>query len=459
MYLMNLKIKDFNEINGTVKAPPSKSYSHRAVILASLAHGTSKLYDVLYSEDVLASIRACEALGAVITKKKEIILKGGKSVKMDYLEVQGTGGKLHNNSPNPSEDMIDLANSGTTLRIMTSLAALSDNEVVFTGDDSLKTRPMGALLDALEPLGVKTVSMHDNDKAPIKIMPGYHGGESEILGSISSQFISSILISAPLTEKGVFLEVFPQFVSKPYVDMTISIMKTFGVGVDEEETGLHDVCTSCEERCLGMDYSVSPQKYMSCDYVVEGDYSSASYLLAAAAIAGGDIRVQNLFKDSKQGDKIIIDILKDMGVDITVFNDYLIVKSDGNLKAVSEIDLSNAPDLLLTVAVLASCACGDTKITGVHHARLKETDRIDTTCRELEKLGCVLEENDDGMIIKGNTIHGGTVSSHNDHRLAMAFSLLGLKHDVEVEDGECFDVSFPNFIESMAEIGVELELE
>ena len=350
---MNLKIKDFNDIRGTVKAPPSKSYSHRAVILASLAHGTSKLYDVLYSEDVLASIRACEALGAVISKKKEIILKGGKSVKTDYLEVQGTGGKLHNTNP---EDMIDLANSGTTLRIMTSLAALSDNEVVFTGDDSLKTRPMGALLDALKPLGVKTVSINGNDKAPLKIFPGYQGGESEILGSISSQFISSILISSPLTEQGVFLEVFPQFVSKPYVDMTISIMKTFGVEVGAEETGLHDVCTSCEERCLGVDYSVEPQSYESCDYVVEGDYSSASYLLAAAAIAGGDIRVQNLFKNSKQGDKLIIDILKDMGVDITVFDDYLIVKSDGNLKAVSEIDLADAPDLRLTVAVLAACA-------------------------------------------------------------------------------------------------------
>ena len=453
---MNLKIKDFNDIRGTVKAPPSKSYSHRAVILASLAHGTSKLYDVLYSEDVLASIRACEALGAVISKKKEIILKGGKSVKTDYLEVQGTGGKLHNTNP---EDMIDLANSGTTLRIMTSLAALSDNEVVFTGDDSLKTRPMGALLDALKPLGVKTVSINGNDKAPLKIFPGYQGGESEILGSISSQFISSILISSPLTEQGVFLEVFPQFVSKPYVDMTISIMKTFGVEVGAEETGLHDVCTSCEERCLGVDYSVEPQSYESCDYVVEGDYSSASYLLAAAAIAGGDIRVQNLFKNSKQGDKLIIDILKDMGVDITVFDDYLIVKSDGNLKAVSEIYLADAPDLLLTVPVLAASAEGDTKITGVHHARLKETDRIDTTCRELEKLGCALEEKEDGMIITGNTIHAGTVSSHNDHRLAMAFSLLGLKGDVEVEDGECFDVSFPDFIEAMAEIGVEMILE
>ena len=151
---MNLKIKNFSKINGTVKAPSSKSYSHRAVILASLAEGKSKLFDVLYSEDVLSSIRACEALGAKIDRKKEIILKGDKSQTVDYLEVYGTGGKLHNISENPSEDMIDLANSGTTLRIMTSVAALSDNEVIFTGDDSLKTRPMGALIDALEGLGV-----------------------------------------------------------------------------------------------------------------------------------------------------------------------------------------------------------------------------------------------------------------------------------------------------------------
>ena len=142
---MNLKIKNFSKINGSVKAPSSKSYSHRAVILASLAEGKSKLFDVLYSEDVLSTIRACEALGARIDKKKEIILKGDKSQTVDYLEVYGTGGKLHNNY----QDMIDLANSGTTLRIMTSVAALSDNEVIFTGDDSLKTRPMGALIDAL----------------------------------------------------------------------------------------------------------------------------------------------------------------------------------------------------------------------------------------------------------------------------------------------------------------------
>ena len=454
---MNLKIKSFSKINGSVKAPSSKSYSHRAVILASLAEGKSKLFDVLYSEDVLSSIRACEALGARIDKKKEIILKGDKSQIVDYLEVYGTGGKLHNISENPSSDMIDLANSGTTLRIMTSVAALSDNEVIFTGDDSLKTRPMGALIDALELLGVKVESLKEENKAPLKIYPGYDGGEADILGSISSQFISSILISAPLSKKGVELEVYPEFVSKPYVDMTISILEKFGIKIEEEDYQFHETCKKEHSDCLGAKFNVKPQKYIASDYIVEGDFSSASYLLAATAIAGGYIRVENLFADSKQGDKFILDILERMGANVTVFDDYVSLRSDGNLKGI-DVNLSNAPDLLLTVAVLAAVAEGKTTITGVKHGRLKETDRIDTTCRELEKLGCKLEEFEDGMTIYGETIGDGIVESHGDHRLAMAFSLLGLMHDVEVENGECFDVSFPNFIELMSEIGIEMEL-
>ncbi|AMK15623.1 3-phosphoshikimate 1-carboxyvinyltransferase [Methanobrevibacter olleyae] len=450
---MNLKIKNFKEIKGTVKAPSSKSYSHRAVILASLSEGKSKLFDVLYSEDVLSTIRACQALGAKIDKKKEIILKGDKSQTMSYLELEGTGGKLHNTS----QDMIDLRNSGTTLRIMTSLAALSDNEVIFTGDDSLKTRPMGALLDALESLGVKIESLNDNNKAPLKIYPGYAGGEADILGSISSQFISSILISAPLSEKGVELEVYPEFVSKPYVDMTISILEKFGIAIEEERYQFHETCKKEHTECLGVKFNIKPQKYIASDYIVEGDYSSASYLLAAVAIAGGELRVQNLFSDSKQGDKFILDILDEMGADIITFDDYLTIKSDGKLKGI-DVNLANAPDLLVTVAILGAVAEGKTTITGVKHGRLKETDRIDTTCRELEKLDCKLEEFEDGMTIYGQTISDGIVESHGDHRLAMAFSLLGLKHDVEVENGECFDVSFPNFIELMDEIGIELEL-
>ena len=438
---MILKVKNISEIGGVVKAPPSKSYSHRAVILASLSKGTSKLYDMLYSEDTLASIRVCKALGAEINKND------------NYLEVIGTGGKLHNSCENP----IDLANSGTTLRLMTSVAALSDNEVILTGDDSLKTRPMGLLMDALWPLGVETESLNDNDKAPILIKPGYTGGETNIMGNVSSQFISSIIISSPLSESGVTLYVLPEFKSKPYVNMTLDIMKKFGVKTITGYYLKHDVCDNQHQSCRIDEFIVRKQEYSACDYTVEGDYSSASYLLALIAINGGKAKIKNLFRDSKQGDKYILDILQSMGATVIRGEDYVEIASNGVLKAI-DVDLSNAPDLLITVAVLAAMAQGTTNITGVAHARVKETDRIDTTCRELEKLGCKLEEHEDGMSIPGG-VKSGVVDSHGDHRLAMAFSLIGLKHDITITNGEVFDVSFPNFIESMAELGFELELE
>ena len=423
-----------------MKAPPSKSYSHRAVILASLAKGTSKLYDMLYSEDTLASIRVCEALGAKINRTDE------------YLEVIGTGGKLHNSSEAP----IDLANSGTTLRLMTSVAALSDNEVTLTGDDSLQTRPMGLLMGALQPLGVETKSLMDNDKAPILIRPGYIGGETNIYGNVSSQFISSILISSPLSENGVTLYVLPEFKSKPYVNMTLDIMRKFGVKTLKGYYLKHESCDKEHQSCRIDEFKIKKQDYVACDYTIEGDYSSASYLLALIAINGGKARIRNLFRNSKQGDKAILDILQAMGAVVVRADDYVEIASDGNLKAI-DVDLSNAPDLLITVAVLAAMAEGTTNITGVAHARVKETDRIDTTCRELEKLGCKLTEYEDGMSITGG-VTSGRVDSHGDHRLAMAFSLIGLKHEIEITNGEVFDVSFPNFIESMAELGFELEL-
>lgn len=437
---MILRVKNISEIGGVVKAPPSKSYSHRAVILASLAKGTSRLYDMLYSEDTLASIRVCRALGAQINEKD------------DYLEVIGTGGKLHNSCENP----IDLANSGTTLRLMTSVSALSDNEVILTGDDSLKTRPMGLLMDALWALGIETESLNGDDKAPILIKPGYVGGDTNIYGNVSSQFISSILISAPLSQHGVALYVLPEFKSKPYVNMTLDIMRKFGVRALKGYYLKHESCDKEYQSCRIDEFKVIKQDYSSCDYTVEGDYSSASYLLALIAINGGKAKIKNLFRDSKQGDKVILDILQKMGVTIVRGEDHVEIASNGKLNAI-DVDLSNAPDLLITVAVLAAMAEGTTNISGVAHARVKETDRIDTTCRELEKLGCKLEEREDGMSITGG-VTSGVVDSHGDHRLAMAFSLIGLKHDIEITNGEVFDVSFPNFIESMHELGFELEL-
>ena len=434
---MIIKAKNINEIEGTVKAPPSKSYSHRAIILSSIANGTSKIHDLLFSNDVLSSIRACKALGAQITEKD------------DYIEVVGAK-KLHNKETAP----INLENSGTTLRLMTSIAALADNETILTGDDSLQTRPMQPLLDAIKPLGINTSS--NDGKAPITIQPGYKGGSTNILGNISSQYISSIIISAPLSKKGVNLTVYPEFKSKPYVDMTIDIMEKFGVEIKENSYTKHEDCGKAMKDCEFVHYEISKQEYVGTDYTVEGDYSSASYLLAAAAIAGGNIKVENLFKDSKQGDKVIIDILESMGANIIRNEDSVEISSDGNLKAI-DVNLSNTPDLLITVAILAALADGTTNITGVKHGRIKETDRIDTTCRELEKLGCSLVEFEDGMSITGG-IQGGVVDSHGDHRLAMAFSLINLKYPVNVTNGEVFDVSFPNFIEAIGEIGLELEL-
>ena len=448
---MKLKVKKCLDIEGIVKAPPSKSYTHRAVIIASLANGTSHLYSPLISEDTIASIGACRILGADINQFS------------NYLEIVGTGGNIEPSFQShifgiEPEKVINLYNSGTSLRLLTSIAALSKTQVNFDGDDSLRTRPMNDLLNALKPLGVKTES--NNGKAPLTVYPGYIGGKTSISGSISSQFISSILISGALSSEGVELEVLPEFVSKPYVDMTISVMEQFGVNVDRNTMVKHEGCEKEVQACSIDSFKVSPQEYHGTDYIIEGDYSSASYLLGATAIFGGKLTILNLFKDSKQGDKLIIDILRDMGASILVEDDYVTIESDGNLKGIN-VDLTNAPDLLITVAVLGAFGKGETKITGVGHSRFKETDRIATTCEELIKCGCNVRELDDGMIIEGGSIKEDgeiIIDSHLDHRLAMAFSLIGLKHNITIEHGEVFDVSFPQFIEPMGEIGVNLDL-
>ncbi|MCL2116511.1 MAG: 3-phosphoshikimate 1-carboxyvinyltransferase [Methanobrevibacter sp.] len=437
---MKLKVKNVSKINGIVKAPPSKSYTHRAVILASLSKGTSILKDPLSSEDTIASLKTCEKFGANINKYD------------DYWLVEGTAGNLQIGFG----ETIDLENSGTTLRIMTSIASLANNKITFTGDESLKTRPMEPLLNSLKELGVKTKSINNNNKAPIQVSPGFKGGSTEIVGSISSQYISSLLISGPLSNLGVEVKIKGKLSSKPYIDMTRDIMRKFSVKSSHESLTKHKDCKNNFNKCITHLFRVEPQEYIATDYTIEGDYSSASYLLGAVAIYGGEITVKNLFKDSKQGDKLIIDVLRNMGAKISVKHDSVTLKSDGRLKGI-DINLQEAPDLLPTIATLGALANGETNIYGVEHGRFKETDRIARCFEELAKLGVDIQQNPDGLKIKGGA-GSGTVNSHKDHRLAMALSLVGLKHDVVIEDGEVFDVSFPNFIEVMAEIGIDLEL-
>lgn len=419
---MDLIVERSEGLSGTVKAPPSKSYTHRAVIVASLAEGRSMIADPLVSEDTLSSLRACRAFGVRIHEEAQ------------GWVVHGSGGALET-----PEDVIDVGNSGTTLRIMTSVAGLAENYTVFTGDESLRKRPMQPLLDALRPLGVTAVSSRMNGLPPIIVRGGFRGGETSIDGRVSSQFISSILIAAPLSG-GVELSVEGEFISRPYVDMTLDVMGRFSVPVSYSD-GI---------------FTVEPSVYRAVDYTVEGDYSSASYLAGAAAVAGGEVRIQNLFWDSKQGDMLILDILKDMGADVRRGDDHAVVSSTGELEGVS-VDLHNAPDLLPTVAVLGAIAEGRTEIRGVEHARYKETDRIGTCAAELKALGLQVRELKDGMIIQGD-ITGKTVKSHGDHRLAMAFTLIGLRRGIRIKDGDVFSVSFPDFIEKMNSLGCRLRL-
>lgn len=423
---MDLKVEKVDKITGCIKAPASKSYSHRAFIAAALAEGESVLRDPLYSEDTLATLEACEALGALFQRYP------------DKCIVQGTAGYIRT-----PDNIIDVKNSGTSVRILSSIAAIAPraNYTIFTGDESLRKRPMQDLIDALENLGVDIVSSQSNGTPPIIVKGGFDGGETDINGSVSSQFISSIIMAAPYSRKPVTLNVRGTFVSKPYVNMTLSVISNFGIGFEYDTTNVPEYSS----------YYIEPQKYECADYTIEGDYSSASYMIAAASMLPSKITIKNLYEDSMQGDKIIIDIVEKMGAKVTRDESSVTIESDGCLKAF-DIDLSNAPDLLPTVSVLMAVADGESRIMGVEHARFKETDRVHNCAIELENVGLDVEELRDGLVIKGFP-RGGFVDSHMDHRMVMAFYVLGLKiGDVKIKDASCYDISFPNFLEVMDEI-------
>lgn len=457
---VELLVEQAEKIEGNVKAPPSKSYTHRALFLACLAEGKSFLRDPLYSADTIATLEACQAMGCQI------------DVDDDLCSVKGTGGNLKT-----PDDALDLKNSGTTLRFLTTMASLAPGRTKLTGDDSLRGRPMQQLLDALEMIGVKAFSTNDNGLPPIVIESGFRGGKADIKGDVSSQYISSILLSAPYAQNPVDLEVVGDFKSRPYVEMTLDIMEKFGVKVKQEGPE---------------NFHIDNQIYQAQDYTIEGDYSSVSYLISAAAICNGKLTVQNLFSRSKQGDKVILDIVEQMGGKIQVEKDHVIIngtidpnkelsrtkntnegqtatkdtydnqsKSTGELMTCDlrgiDVNLENTPDLLPTVAALASVAQGTSHITGVEHARYKETDRVHTMALELSKLGVEVSEEKDGLTIQGGA-HGGVVESHGDHRLVMALTLVGMvTGGVLIKDADAYKVSFPDFPQVMRELGCPVE--
>lgn len=411
-----------SKLSGTISCPPNKSYTHRAIFLASLAKGNSTIRNVLLSRDTIATINACKVFGSKI------------STSGSTINVESTG----NISATGSE--IDASNSGTTIRISAAIASLGDAKITLTGDSSLRKRPMQPLLDALEKLDAKCTST--NGTPPITVKGKIRGGSTSISGSVSSQFISALFIAAPKTEKGITLEIEGDLVSKPYLDATIAIMQKFGVKVNT---------ISPYKK-----YNIPKQDYKPTDFTVPADFSSMALLLSAAVLVGDDMTISAPIGDLPQGDKEMISHLKKMGVDVSI-GDTVRVKTPPKL-AGGRFDLSNTPDLLPPMAILALRTSNPIEIHNVKHARFKETDRISILAKELSKIGIIVTEKEDGLILEApKSLSGAELDSADDHRLFMAFCIAGMVvGDCTVTDPESVDVSYPDFIKEMNKIGANI---
>ena len=420
---MNCKVEK-SKIKGEINCPSNKSYTHRGIFLASLAGNNSKVENVLLSADTKATIEACKKFGAVIeVNDSDIIVK--KSIKIGI------------NVPE-----INTENSGTTIRIAIGIASLFSEEIILTGDASLQKRPMQPLLDALSSIGAKCSSTNGNP--PIKIKGSIIGGDIRIPGNLSSQFISSLLISAPLTKNGINLTIEGDLVSKPYLDATIATMRKFGVSV--------------KTLIPYKKYNITPQIYKNTTFSVPIDFSSLALLLSFTVLNGEDVVIKGSMGNLPQGDEAFIDFLEQLGVSVTINDNEIKIKSPEKLKG-GKFDLRNSPDLLPPLAILSLISSKPIEIVNVKHARLKETDRIAILARELPKIGIKVYEKEDGLILESsNSLMGAKLDSENDHRLFMAFCIAGTYiGNCIVTDSKSVEVSYPNFIEEMNRLGAKIE--
>lgn len=415
-----------SKISGQVICPPNKSYTHRAIFLASLAGNNSTVKNVLLSADTIATIEACKKFGADIeVKDSSIIVKNSIKIGTKVPEI-------------------NTENSGTTIRIAAGIASLFSEEIILTGDSSLQKRPMQPLLDALSSIGAQCQSTNGNP--PIKIKGRISGGDVKIPGNFSSQFISALFICAPMTEKGINLIIEEELVSKPYLDATIATMRKFGVSV--------------QTLIPYKRYNISPQIYKDTVFTVPIDFSSLALLLSAVVLNGEKVAIKGNIGNLPQGDEMFIDILEQLGVKVNINEEVIEIKTPEKLKG-GKFDLSNSPDLLPPLAILALKSSEPIEIFNVKHARLKETDRIAIIAREIVKLGIKVQEKEDGLILEpSNKITGAELNSEEDHRLFMAFCIAGMYiGNCVVTDPQSVKVSYPNFIEEMKRLGANIQIQ
>ena len=415
-----------SKIDGEIICPPNKSYTHRAIFIASLSMDKSIIKNILRSEDTNATIDACKNFGVEIT-----------DVGNDITVTSANELKIKN-------DIIDAANSGTTIRIAAAISSLADDKITLTGDSSLKKRPMQPLLDALESLGAKCNSSNGNP--PISVKGRIKGGKVKIPGGLSSQFISALMITAPKLENGLVINIDGKLVSKPYIDATITTMKKFGVDV--------------ETKTPYKKYIIPEQNYKSTTLTIPSDFSSLALLLAAAVLLGEDLTIKASTGSMPQADEAIIDILETMGVVVTLNKNIIKIKSPKKLDG-GKFDLSDSPDLVPAVAILALKSSKPIEIFNVEHVRYKETDRLSIIARELSKLGIKVEEKKDGLILgNSDNLNSTDLNSENDHRLFMAFCIAGMYvGNCTISDPESVEVSYPNFISEMKRLGCKIFLD
>ncbi len=427
-----------SRIHGSTHAPPSKSYTHRAILAAGYSAGATIRYP-LDSADTAATARAVAAFGGATEKNPET------------MAVEGFDGR-----PQTPTDVIDCANSGTTMRLCTATAALVDGLAVLTGDASLRSRPQGPLLDALATLGARAESTRGNGQAPLVVGSGTDGRSVRIRGDVSSQYITALLMAGAVTDHGIEIDITTDLKSAPYVDITLDVLNAFGVNSTVIGGSNGPVRSAGAEgfRVPGNQTYHPPDD----EYTVPGDFSSISYLLAAGVLAGDDALTIHGVSPSSQGDTAIIEILEKMDATIEwnqTAGEVTVRKSD--LAGIT-VGVADTPDLLPTIAVLGAAADGTTTITDCEHVRLKETDRVAAMATELQKMGVDVTETPDTLTITGGTLTGATVDGYKDHRIIMALSIAALIADspTTITHADHVDVSFPTFFETLADLGADI---
>ncbi len=402
--------------NCSVAVPGSKSYTHRILIAAALSEGICKIQNPLKSEDTLLTASGLQQLGVKIEDFQ------------DHMRVYGTGGTLKQN-PEP----IYLGNSGTSVRLLTGICALGTGPYIVTGTERMQERPIQDLLDGLTQMGVSTRSLSGNGCPPVEVVGGpINGGAVQLDCHVSSQYLSALLLMAPYVKDELTISVSRGPVSKPYIDMTVEVMAKMGVTV---------------ERKGYQQFTIQGgQVYRAGTYMVEPDCSQAGYFWAAAAITGARVKVMGISAHSKQGDVGFAKVLERMGCRIEADAEGLSV-TGGALKGIN-VDMSDMPDMVPTLAIVAAFASGTTHIQNVAHLKAKESDRLGAVVTELSKIGIDASCTDDAMIVNGGAPKGAEIDTYNDHRMAMSFAVAGLKvPGINIKDETCINKSFPNYWE------------